>query len=345
MKNKIKTAVISDLGKVRQGNEDNFVELQNVFGNSNVVLAGAIDGVGGYAGGARAAEITKLAIEKTVKEAEKEMAQNIELLLRKAFVEANNQIFEERFVNPVYHKMSCVLSVALLDAEKEVLHYVHCGDSRFYIFRNHELIKITKDHSLVGYLEDNGDLLEEDAMKHPRRNEIFKLLGEKELKPDSDYFDTGEFSFNAGDIALFCSDGLTDLVNRASIMETLESSISLEEKCQQLVNKANALGGKDNITVVLAEYRKDPFQKKENTAVKSMIIPTEPKPLPKKKKSKLWLWLLLAILLPVLGILVWFFFFLTEKQQKDYQKQIETYCSSFFADNKPKQNTQKILKK
>lgn len=342
MKNKIKTAIISDLGQVRQGNEDNFVELQNVFGNSNIVLAGAIDGVGGYAGGARAAEISKLAIEKTVKEAEKEDFQNPEMLLRKAFVEANNQIFEERFVNPVYHKMSCVLSVALLDAEKEVLHYVHCGDSRFYIFRNHELIKITKDHSLVGYLEDNGDLLEEDAMKHPRRNEIFKLLGEKELKTDSDYFDTGEYSYYVGDIALFCSDGLSDLVNRASIIETLESSISLDEKCQQLVNKANALGGKDNITVVLVEYRKDPFLKKETNVFQTMVIPIEQKPVPQKKKSKLWLWLLLAIVVPVLGVLVWFYFFLTPKQQKEYQEQLGTYCNSFFVSEKPKQHTKKL---
>ena len=341
MKNKIKTAVISDLGKVRQGNEDNFVELQNVFGNSNIVLAGAIDGVGGYAGGARAAEISKLAIEKTVKDADKESAQNPELLLRKAFVEANNQIFEERFVNPVYHKMSCVLSVAILDAEKEVLHYVHCGDSRFYIFRNHELIKITKDHSLVGYLEDNGDLLEEDAMKHPRRNEIFKLLGEKELKPDSDYFDTGEYSYYAGDIALFCSDGLTDLVNRASMIETLESTISLEEKCQQLVNKANALGGKDNITLVLAEYRKDPFQKKENPAIQTLQIPTEPKPAPQKKKRKIWLWLLLAIALSILGILVWFLFFLNDKEQKNYQKKWETYYHTIIVTEKPAHNANK----
>lgn len=302
MKKNIEIAIKTDVGKVRSKNEDNFVNLIDVFGNKDIAFIGAIDGVGGYAGGAEAASIAKEKLEKIVSESSEE---NNELLLRKAFVAANNEIFEQRFINPVHHKMSCVLTAAILDAQKEVLHFVHCGDTRAYILRNGELIKITKDHSLVGHLEDNNDILEEDAMRHPRRNEIFKLLGEKELLVDSDYFDIGSHSFNPGDLVFISSDGLTDLVNRASLIEILKTDISLEEKCQQLIDRANELGGKDNITVALGYFSNDGTELKSTTVENEQIALVDQQK--GSKKNKKWmgnLFLLLAIVLLIIAILV-----------------------------------------
>ena len=316
MKNNIELIIKTDIGKIRKNNEDSFVELSEIFGNPNIVLAGAIDGVGGYAGGEIAAKIAKDTIEKIVKENETEEAGSI---LKKAFSEANNAIVDQRFHNPVLHKMSCVLSIAILNADADVLHYVHCGDSRAYIFRNKELIKITKDHSLVGFMEDNGDLLEEDAMKHPRRNEISKLLGEKELDENSNYFDSGEHSFNPNDIALFCSDGLSDLVNRASIIDTLNSDKLLDEKCQELIDKANDLGGKDNITVALVHYKNEKKTGKEGKVLQHVIVPIETETKIKSKKKNIWLLLLLFIFLTMGLGLLWYLLLATETTKKDIQ--------------------------
>src|SRR5690606_13459922 len=122
-------------------------------------------------------------------------------------------------------RMSCVLTVAILDAEKEMMYVAHVGDTRGYIFRKGELIKFTKDHSIVGFKEDNGYITEEEAMQHPQRNEISKMLGEQLLDAnDSEgYLDVFEHSFFPNDIVLLCSDGLTDLVTRKGISDILSA--------------------------------------------------------------------------------------------------------------------------
>lgn len=287
----IKISSATNTGMIRKQNEDEIIEL--IPDINDTVLAGVIDGVGGYAGGMEAAQIAKSSIERVVMNYTKETDPS--LLLRVAFIEANNRIFEERAVNPVYHKMSCVLTCALLSTETQAMHYVHCGDSRAYVYRNGELLKITKDHSLVGSLEDNGNLLEEDALNHPRRNEIFKMLGEKRLESTSEYFDSGEYSFYPGDTVLFCTDGLTDLVNKAGIKHILLENISLTEKCEQLIGAANSLGGKDNITVSLVHYEKmdevvTPTIQQKETVVQTSLPKT------RKKRSGLAILFFLAIL-------------------------------------------------
>ncbi|MCH5719145.1 PP2C family protein-serine/threonine phosphatase [Niabella hibiscisoli] len=185
-------------------------------------------------------------------------------LLKEAFINANNAIHTRR-VEAGLQRMSCVASLAILDAEKEMMYVAHVGDSRGYVFRNGELIKITQDHSTVGFKEDKGFLTEEEAMLHPQRNEISKMLGEYMIDAnDSEgYFDFFEHSFLPGDIVLFCSDGLTDLVNREGMGSILLPTATLKAKAQQLIDAANELGGKDNITVALATYAgKAPAKKK-----------------------------------------------------------------------------------
>ncbi|MFV0606929.1 MAG: PP2C family protein-serine/threonine phosphatase [Niabella sp.] len=254
MSRKIISYVQTDVGRKRTNNEDNFVWLPELWGKTGLTLIGAIDGVGGYEGGAEAAAITKNTIENYL--------QNFSFgsplqLLKEAIINANNEVYKVRHTGNGFNRMSCVLTVAILDAEKEMMYIGHVGDSRGYVFRNNEMLKITKDHSTVGIKEDSGYLTEEEAMHHPRRNEINKMLGEQELDADDTegYIEMTEHSFLPADTALFCSDGLTDLVTKAQMADILSQNNALEENVQLLIDKANELGGKDNITVALATYK------------------------------------------------------------------------------------------
>lgn len=249
MERGIRSFAQTDLGCRRDNNEDNYIQRAD---KPTLVLLGAIDGVGGYAGGEIAAEICKQIVEEGYPRLQQ--ASSIEAELKSLAIEANNYICTRQEADPGLRRMSCVASFALLDSEQELLYYAHVGDSRGYILRGDELIKFTHDHSPVGYMEEKGILSEEEAMNHFRRNEISKLLGESPLSMDSDYVEVGSHSFYARDMVLFCSDGLTDLVKSEEIIAVLQSGRSLEEKAQALISKAKSYGGKDNITVVLAYY-------------------------------------------------------------------------------------------
>jgi serine/threonine protein phosphatase PrpC len=106
--------------------------------------------------------------------------------------------------------------MALVDIANNKFYYTHVGDTRLYLFRD-SLVKVSRDHSFVGFLEDNGKLSEEAAMRHPKRNEINKALGFDAQIASKDYIETGESPFLPGDMLLLCSDGLTDMVNNSAI--------------------------------------------------------------------------------------------------------------------------------
>ena len=292
---------LSDVGKMRNKNEDNFILKKKLWDKDNMALIGAIDGVGGYAGGAEAALLTKQTVENYL--------DNFKFgaplqLLKEAFIQANNTIHQKRLSDENLSRMSCVASVSLIDIDKERIYIAHVGDSRGYIFRNNQLLKITKDHSTVGMKEDSGYLTEEEAMHHPRRNEISKMLGEVFIDTDDSeqFLQIAEHSFLPNDIALFCTDGLTDLVNQFHIIQILNSDNNLEEKAKLLINKANELGGKDNITVALAIFDAGlvtianiktsssieiPVQEASET--KEILVPASIN----NKKKNLWIWWLI----------------------------------------------------
>ena len=114
-------------------------------------------------------------------------------------------------------------------------------------------------------LRKTADIDRRRSHAPPLRNEISKMLGEQQLDANDNeaYIDIFEHSFLPGDVVLVCSDGLTDLVNRQGITEVLSQNISMEEKAQLLIDRANASGGKDNITVGLATYHAKPSRKKK----------------------------------------------------------------------------------
>ena len=247
---------LTDVGRQRDNNEDAFIA-QSIL-NKQFIMACVIDGVGGYEGGEVAAAIAKEAFLNSFFFFKKGSADMIGML-RQSFLAANEKIYNEKIQSGKNSSMACVATLAIVDIKNNILYYAHVGDTRLYLLRDHSLIKVTKDQSFVGFLEDSGRLSEEEAMTHPKRNEIDKALGfNGQVMLSNDYFETGESPFLPGDLILLCSDGLTDLVTIREMTGILEKRLSLEQKAKELVAAANNAGGKDNITVVLVQNNKKP---------------------------------------------------------------------------------------
>lgn len=243
----------TDPGRVRDNNEDAFVATR-IDGTPMVLLA-AIDGVGGYEGGEVAAAIMARTLRAYVEDHRGEKPLDV---MKRAFVEANNAICAEKAAKPDLARMACVASAVLVDLERRMAYVAHVGDTRIYLWGPDGLRKITHDHSLVGYMEDNGDITEFQAMNHPDRNVIDRCLGEAARETGQDGFvESGIYPIPEEGKLLLCSDGLTDLVTSRKIAEVLSSALSASGKVDALVDAANDEGGKDNVTVVLLELFHD----------------------------------------------------------------------------------------
>lgn len=301
---------ITDKGKRRDHNEDTFIACE--FFNKEFVVACVIDGVGGYSGGEVAAAITRCVILDHLKN----LPADIIATLHTAVSAANVTIREERKKGNKQEQMACVLTCAVTDIKNNKLYYAHVGDTRLYLLRDHSLVKLSKDHSVVGFLEESGRLSEEDAMSHPRRNEITKALGfEADIHKINDFIETGQSPFLPGDTILVCSDGLTDMISTATISAILLQKISLTEKAKELVAAANEAGGNDNITAVLVQNNKQPtptvalkpFERKSTTAKNPIPVSnnsSEEKPdLPATRKGSLII-LLILFSLGILAVLL-----------------------------------------
>jgi len=263
---------ITDTGKLRSNNEDTFIA-QKIEG-TNYILACVIDGVGGYAGGEVAAAIARKTILNLMERPEGDLS----LLMQAVFAEANDQILAAKQSNKEHEDMACVITMALADLKNNQFYYAHVGDTRLYLLRDGSLIKISKDQSFVGFMEDSGRLTEEQAMQHPKRNEINKALGfAGNIGVQEDYIETGHSPFLPGDMILLCSDGLSDMVNKQNMTELLLKEGGLGQKGTELIHAANANGGKDNITVVLVKNDNEAFVHEA----------TKPVARPKKKKIPL----------------------------------------------------------
>lgn len=246
---------LTDTGKMRDNNEDSFIA--ETILHDRYIAACVIDGVGGYEGGEIAAKLTQEAIVDQLQNPSEDIIET----LKEAFSTANEKISKEKHSSGENGQMACVLTLALADIAENKFYYAHVGDTRLYLFRDNSLVKVTRDHSFVGFLEDSGRLSEEAAMRHPKRNEINKALGfddQQFLQPD--YIETGESPFLPGDILLLCSDGLSDMIGNTTMTTILTAGKNLKEKARALVKAANDAGGKDNITVVLVQNDKSRAQ-------------------------------------------------------------------------------------
>ena len=173
--------------------------------------------------------------------------------IREAITIANNEVHNQASGRLEWHGMACVLTVAVVDGERAVIG--HVGDTRLYKLRGGAIQKITRDHSPIGEREDAGELSELDAMRHPRRNEVYRDVGsEPHADGDADFVEIREITFEADAALLLCSDGLTDLVPAATIHRLVSAHAGdAHAVVRALVKEANDAGGKDNITVVDVE--------------------------------------------------------------------------------------------
>ena len=233
----------SDVGTQREGNED------VVVCEPELGLFAVIDGVGGEVAGERgaaeAAEILRRRLRREEGSTERQV--------REAVALANNRLYELSEDDPSLRGMSCVLTVALLRAQEIVVG--HVGDTRLYLIDQDGMQKVTSDHSPVGQMEELGELSEAEAMRHPRRNEIFRDVGSAWREPDdADFLEIYRRDFPGQVAMLICSDGLTDQVGTAKILEVVRRcaghpGVAVDE----LVRLANEAGGKDNVSLVLVE--------------------------------------------------------------------------------------------
>lgn len=271
---------ITDPGRERDNNEDTFIAQR---GTSGFIIAAAIDGVGGYAGGEIASALAREVFLDRLKSASGDM----QSVLLDCFHLANERILKEKQQKKDYNHMACVATLAVADIENNQFYFAHVGDTRLYLLRDNSLVKISHDQSFVGFLEDSGRLTEEAAMQHPKRNEISKALGfESMLTESKDYVEVGQSPFLPGDVLLLCSDGLTDMVNAIMITSILSRNVSLKEKGKLLVEEANTQGGKDNITVVLVKNDKAPAQHTAINLKQRDVQKATPAPVAEKKTAK-----------------------------------------------------------
>ena len=237
----------TNIGNVRSKNEDTFV-LRKVWGGSHL-LAVVIDGVGGKAGGDVAANLASKCICEHIENCLN--VSNISEILQAVVVYANNTIHSQHY-NPWLSQMSCVLTVALINLETGQMDVCHVGDTRLYVLRDGVLTKITRDHSLVGPLEESGQITEVEAMKHPRRNIITRSVGKGILHDGDEYVQTHTIDLKPGTL-LLCSDGLYDMVHSSQMVEILNEPIPTDKRVNKLINAALKAGGKDNVTVLVID--------------------------------------------------------------------------------------------
>lgn len=241
---------LTDLGCVRTNNEDAFV-VQKVW-DENHILAVAIDGVGGYEGGEIASALARDSIVEFL--AQYPNGERLDLL-KQAVVYANNTIFTQRKEQPQYAQMSCVLTAILVELKERRINMAHVGDTRLYEFSEEGIVKLSHDHSLVGYREEIGQLSELEAMHHPQRNLISRDVGSKYIDDSSDDVEVAVFPLKSHSMLLLCSDGLTDMITSAQICDVLSEEVSVEQRAQNLIDAAKKAGGRDNVTVVLVDVQ------------------------------------------------------------------------------------------
>jgi serine/threonine protein phosphatase PrpC len=239
---------VTDTGLVRDHNEDRYW-IDRERGAFLVV-----DGVGGRAAGARAAEVAVAAIREaiTADRTRQTMVCHTtpEARVRAGVAAANNRIYAAAQEDPELAGMACVLTLALVEGEQVTVG--HVGDSRLYLIGMGAIRKVTSDHSPVGEAEDAGELSEAEAMAHPRRNEVFRDVGSCPRSADEgEFIEVRQCELPNDAAMLLCSDGLSDHLTSRRIREIAERYAGdAAETARDLVDAANQAGGRDNITAV-----------------------------------------------------------------------------------------------
>ena len=236
--------VESDTGKVREVNEDSVAVLKRPNG---LLLAIVADGMGGHKAGDVASKMT---VDQLSQYFLKDEAVSFLTLdskrkwLSERIQTVNRVVFEHSLANSECKGMGTTLIAALIDDKESIL--CHIGDSRAYLI-NGGINQITRDHSYVNVLVDSGEITQEEAEEHPKKNWIVRALGtEAEIEREMISFSFAEASY-----LLICSDGLSNKIPKEELASIVGSTAPLSQKGQELVTLANDLGGEDNISLIL----------------------------------------------------------------------------------------------
>ncbi len=245
VKYKISSYGATDIGLVRQNNEDVWAQLPKL---KFFILA---DGMGGHQAGEVAANETVKSLCKIFKKrlsqpdsAEMPLEEMV-LLLKKAIMFVNAHVYKMGRSEPELHGMGTTLCCLLF--QDEHLIYAHVGDSRIYRFRDRRLEQLTKDHSLISERGEQGQTIDERMARCSLKNIITKAIG-TDSRVDPSVSST---PLMMGDLFLMCSDGLTDVVSGEEIEKVLSEAKDVHAAAEYLIAVANMRGGRDNVTVVL----------------------------------------------------------------------------------------------
>ncbi len=243
---------MTDPGRCRENNEDAYLLDQN----GRCVIAAVADGIGGYEGGEVASYLACKCMSDYLRDTpDGDFGADFGAdVLKQAVVYANNAVVSQQ-QNPRLCNMGCVLTAVLFDMERNLAYMCHVGDTRFYSYRDGSLVKLSKDHSMVGIREDAGLLSEMEAMSHPQRNIITRFIGNSRLDWDTEYIVSRSFPIEPDAQYLICSDGLYDMIPSAEIARILAREGSPQQKVESLIEAANLAGGKDNVTAIVLEAR------------------------------------------------------------------------------------------
>jgi protein phosphatase len=238
--------VNSHKGIVREINEDYYNLVLNE--NGEIVAFVIADGMGGHNSGEVASKMAVDSVSEKILPVAK--LPDDESLISDALVNiiqlANKEIYEVGQNSIENLGMGTTLIAAIPKAGK--MHIGHVGDSRAYRIRDNEIHRITTDHSYIEELLKNGTINNEEAKLHPKKNLITRALGCVELEVD--YYIS---EIKSGDIFVFCTDGLTNMVDDEDIKNICLDTSDSQQACDRLVDLANTNGGEDNITVIVVK--------------------------------------------------------------------------------------------
>ena len=242
----MKSYYLTDTGKVRSHNEDSVTIIKNA---SEEVLMVVSDGMGGHKAGEVASSLavthlgkrfSKLSSIGSIKDAVSWINDNVS--------EINEAILLYARENVESKGLGATLVLAIYT--RDYLLFANIGDSSGFVYKNGKLFKVTKDHTLVNLLVEAGNITEEEAKNHPKKNVLMKALGSNETL-EADIFETSPDV----DGVLLCSDGLTNMLTKEQIEHTLNSSDTIENKVKMLIRKCKSRGGTENISVALMDLR------------------------------------------------------------------------------------------
>lgn len=232
----------TDIGKSRDENQDSFT-----FGYFNDgAYAVVCDGMGGVYGGKKASEIAvNTFADSFTKMFKADMSEkSVRNILKIVCEKTNSAVYEYSCNNPEYSGMGTTIVACVII--NDVLYVLHAGDSRAYSLKDGALTALTKDHSMVQQLVDEGYITEEQAEHHMYKNLITRAVGTE----DAVKIDCTEYSLEKDETLLLCTDGLTNYISINNIIAILSEN-EPDDAVQRLVDSANAGGGGDNITVVV----------------------------------------------------------------------------------------------